>query len=116
MTETEIYAALSSDIGLSAIVGSRIYNAPSLPEKEPLPAVTFEDVSERPVNTLAGDTGRSRIRYTFSVWAASKADAKALEAALRSALSSQYRLGRVPLHEPEFGVYRYAVDYSILNQ
>ncbi len=114
MTDAELYTLLSGDAGIAAIT-SRVYNG-HLPEGESLPAVTFEYVSERPVNTLAGDTGRSRRRITVNAWAADPVVARTLEVAIRAAMAAYYRVGMVPLHEPEFSVYRYAADYSILNQ
>ncbi len=114
MTDAELYTLLTGDAGITAIT-TRIYNG-NLPEGATLPAVTFQYVSERPVNTLAGDTGRSRRTITVSAWAGEGLVASNLSDAIRSAMSAHYRVGMVPLHEPEFRLYRYAADYSIPNQ
>ncbi len=110
MNDQQLYTLLSNDGGITAIT-ARITNG-HLPEGEVLPAVTFEYVSDRPVNTLAGDTGRSRRRYTINVWARSNNEALELEAAVRAAMASYVRVSRVPLHEPESRIWRYALDYS----
>jgi hypothetical protein len=113
MTESELNTLLSTDSGITAIT-TRVTNG-ELPEGENLPAVTFEFISDRPVNTLKGDTGHAYNRYTINVWASNGDDLDQLEAAVRTAMSSQIRLSRLPLHEPKESIYRIALDYSIYN-
>ncbi|MFW1676454.1 tail completion protein gp17 [Pontibacter sp. JAM-7] len=110
MTEAQIYTLLSAAFSGTATV----YNG-WLPERANLPAVTFEYVSDTPENTLAGDTGISRVRYSFSVWADTGSSADSLKNTLLSTLASYYRVGLVPLHDEEQNYYRYAIDYTFMR-
>lgn len=115
MTEQELYLLLSSASAITDITGADGVYSFYLPESANLPAATLEYVSDRPENTLAGDTGKSRRRYSISVWANTYQKAKQLEAAVLSVMSVYYRLSTVPLHEPENNIYRFAIDYSIFE-
>lgn len=113
MTEQQLFTLLSTDSGISAIT-SNIFNG-DLPESVSLPAVSIEYVSEVPINTFAGDSGATRKRYTINSWANTYSTAVALKVAIQTAMSANPRLGSVPLHEEDVGIYRFAVDYSLFN-
>ncbi len=113
MTDAELYTLLTGDTGITAIT-TRIYNG-NLPEGATLPAVTFDYIADTPYNTISGDTGKSRDRYSVSAWASSGDAALSLEAAIRTALAAYPRQSREPLHEPEYRLFRYAIDYSFFT-
>lgn len=113
MTEQQLFTLLSTDVGIAAIT-SNVFNG-DLPEAVDLPAVSMEYVSDTPINTFSGDTGATRKRYTINAWANTYSSAVALREAIQAAMSANPRLGSVPLHEEDVGVYRFAVDYSIFN-
>lgn len=115
MTEQELYTLLSSAAEITSITGAEGVHNFYLPEGASLPAVTMENVTANPINTLAGDTGKSRTRYSINVWANDYATAKQLRAAVISTMQSYYRVSDVPLHDEEDNIYRFAIDYSIFG-
>lgn len=114
MTEQELNDLLSTASAITALVGTRVYRG-YLPEKEPLPCVTFEYVNDETINDLAGDTGHAHNRYSINAWASSYASACALRDAIKTVMAAYPRLSTIPLDEPENRLYRYAIDYSIFD-
>lgn len=84
--ETELVARLEADSGVDAIAGDRIY-PDRLPDPPTLPALVWQQISGPRLYHLGGAAGRSEPRYQVDCWAATKAQAKALSAAVRSSLS-----------------------------
>lgn len=114
MTEFQLNQYLQADAEIAAITADRVFNG-TLPEGVVLPAVTFEYVSDSPVNTLDGDTGKARTRYTINAWASTYEEVQALKAVIQTAMITNPRLAAVPLHEPENSLYRIAIDYSLFS-
>jgi hypothetical protein len=115
MTEIQLFQRLQNSAALTALVANRVRNGP-LPEGETLPAITFEYIADTPQNTLNGDTGASRSRYTINAWANTYAQAQELRKAIQAEMSDRPRLALVPLHNHKDRLYRFAIDYSIFNQ
>ena len=113
MTEQELFTLLSTDAGINALT-TQVFNG-DLPEAVSLPAVTIEYVNDTPVNTLGGDSGKTRKRYTISAWASTYAGAWALTNEIQTAMSGHPRLVTIPLHEEDIGLFRFASDYSIFE-
>jgi hypothetical protein len=114
MTEEQLYLHLSTDADITALVSDRVTNG-NLPEGETLPAVTFEMVSDDPDNTLLGDTLHGTTRYTINAWSTDSAIFQQLKTAILNSMKAHVRLSAVPLHEPENGIFRLGIDYSIYN-
>ena len=114
MTEKELYQHISTDAAIVSLVGARVFNG-NLPEGTAMPAVTFQAVSENGINTLKGDTLHSRIRYTINAWSTDYTLTQHLKTAITQAMKDHVRLSTVPLHEPENGIYRIGIDYSIYH-
>lgn len=121
MTETDIYQLLIASSDITGTVGTdprgvvRVYNGP-LPERcGAPPAVSFYFVSDTPTNTLEGYNRTGFARYSFNAWGSTMEEAAQLLEYIIDALESTQcpMLTKIPLHEPEYGVYRYAVDFSI---
>jgi len=115
MTEQELYSLLQGASAITDITGIDGVHNFYLPDGTNLPAVTLEYVSDKPENTLQGDSGKTRVRYSINVWADSYAKAKQLESAVLLTMSAYYRLSTVPLHDPENNIFRFAIDYSIFR-
>lgn len=113
MTEQQLFTLLSTDGGINLIT-TNVFNG-DLPEGVSLPAVTLSYVADTSINTTAGDTGRSRKRYSISAWANTYAKAHELVAAIQTAMAGNFRVSTVPLHEEDIGLYRFATDYSIFE-
>jgi hypothetical protein len=114
MTEEQLFLHLNSDAAITSIVFERVNNG-HLPEGTPLPAVTFTPVYETPINTNQGDTLHGRTRYTINAWSNDYTELQQLKIAITQSMKSHVRLSTVPLHEPENGIYRIGIDYSIYN-
>lgn len=115
MTEQQLYQLLTTSNQITDITTPAGVHSFYLPEGANLPAVTLEYVSDKPENTLQGDSGKTRVRYSINVWADSYAKAKQLESAVLLTMSAYYRLSTVPLHDPENNIFRFAIDYSIFR-
>jgi hypothetical protein len=78
-------AKLKATAGVTALTSTRIW--PDFRQSETLPAVVYEVDSDRPVNSAGGTTGTSEIAIAVTVYAATRTAARALSAAVRTALS-----------------------------
>lgn len=88
MIEAALFGHLSTEAGLSALVGTRVFPI-QLPQGATLPAVTFQRISTRPLTHRSSTTPTySRPRFQFGCWASSFDGAVALRAALRAAMGT----------------------------
>ena len=84
--ETGLYAYLTANSGVSAIVSTRLYPL-KLPQGATLPALAYQLISNaRPHDITAGPTGHAFPRFQITSYAESYSAAKSLAAAVRSAL------------------------------
>jgi hypothetical protein len=83
--EAAVYAVLTGDVTLSALVGGRVYPQP-IPQEAALPAVAYQRISTRRVRSHSGPSGLARPRVQVTASANSYAQAKAVAAAVRGAL------------------------------
>jgi len=113
VTEQQLFTQLSTDAGITAIT-NEIYNG-DLPESVTLPAVTMAFQGDEPINTLSGDTGRTRARYQINAWASTYSDAQALRVAIQQCMINSSRITAQPAHEEEISLFRYAIDYYIFQ-
>jgi len=109
--ETELYAALTSQAGLTALVGNRIY-PDAIPENVALPAVVFVRASTQPTHTLGGVLVCEFVSFTLTAWAESRAAAEAVADQISAALalSQNLPLGRSSGFDNEVGLYAVTVD------
>ena len=84
-----IYTALTTDAGVSALVGSRVYPL-YLPQDPTLPAVTYQQISR--VRRSERSTV-SRVRVQFDCWAQTYREARQLADTLRPALDGYHAQG-----------------------
>jgi hypothetical protein len=87
MIEKQLVAILMADAAVQAIAGARIYPM-RRPQDDPAPCVVYQRISTAPVKNIEGDSGLDSVRLQVSCWATAYADAKALAAAVRSAINA----------------------------
>lgn len=84
--ETQLYAILSADAPLGALVGARIY--PDLiPEQVAAPYVGYERTSSTPAATLEGTVLAERVDILIACWANTRRQANQIADAARAALA-----------------------------
>ena len=122
--EEGLYSYLSTNVGVSALVSTRIYPG-TLPQNWTAPAISFQRISGVRLRRLSGPVGRATPRIQIDCWADSYSGAKALAEAVRSAMDGYAGLmgtttvGSVVLetdidfYEPDTNVYRVSMDYWI---
>jgi hypothetical protein len=118
--QNEIYSRLSTYAGLIALVGMRIYPL-TIPDKEPLPAVTYFIVSDVPEHAMGADADIETIRLQISCWADDYDAAKAIEVQVKTALS-RYRGGNIKdcffdnsldLYDGNEDIYHIPIDFIV---
>lgn len=83
--EEGIYAHLTDDAGVAALVGTRIYPL-QVPQDVTLPAVAYQRISGPRDHAHDGPTGLVRARVQFSALGSTYLEAKTVTEALRAAL------------------------------
>ena len=83
--EAAIYAQLSGDAGVTALVGARIY-AQRLPQRPTLPALSYTSISKIRPQAMGVATGLSETRVQVDAWATDYATVRGLADAVRAAL------------------------------
>ena len=91
MIGAAIYARLSADAGVSALVGTRIYPGAG-PENATYPLVLYNQIDSGAVRDLASVTDHFRTLQQIDVYAATKGNAVAIAAAVRASLD--YKLNQ----------------------
>ena len=86
--ESYIYAVLAADAGVTALVSTRIYDQRA-PESSAAtkPYLVGRVIADVPENDMDGASGTDYYRIQFDIVATTKASAKAVLTALRSALN-----------------------------
>ena len=83
--ETAIYALLTADLTLTALVGTRITPV-IVPQRSAMPAVTFAQVAGARTHSVDGPTGQVNSRWQFNCWASNTRSPRAVADALRQAI------------------------------
>lgn len=86
MIEKAIVYLLSNDAGVNALVGSRIFPV-FVPAKQPLPAITYQQISGPRDNIMSGASGLVSTRFQINCWAKKYQGAAELADVVREALS-----------------------------
>lgn len=84
--EDGLYDYLKNNVGVSAIVASRIFPL-VMAQKTTLPAITYQTSSLKPDRNMGGNTGRMTATIQLNAWAETYTEVKSLAEALRSALN-----------------------------
>lgn len=112
--ETQIYAALSGNAGVTTLVSTRIY-PDAIPENTAAPAVVFTRTSTDPVITLDGTKAAERVQMRIEAWGMSRDSAndvvEACETALRTA--NIFPIDRSTAYDPEVEQYASTLDVIV---
>ncbi len=122
MLETELYAAISTNSSVVAMVGgsgakSRIYPMVR-PQGAGIPAVTYQLIDRPRIDTasLGGNNAKVKSRVQIDCWAESYASAKTLAVAVKNAVTSALTalsIDERDLYEDDTGIYRVSSDFSV---
>lgn len=124
--EDAIFALLSQDEGVSAIVGARIYPLIT-PEEGAYPALSYFRVDGPREHALEGPAGFAHPRIQVDAWANDYATAKTLTEAVIAALdgyrgavagvsvSAIIALGDHDLYEPRTKTFHRAADFEVMH-
>jgi hypothetical protein len=79
---------------VSNLIGTRIY--PNIvPQKAPMPAVTYQQISGPRLHDMQGAVGMAKARYQINCWAESYAKSKELDEAVRLTLDGYSSAGTI---------------------
>lgn len=87
--EEAVVAYLKAYTGLTALTSTRIF-PDERPQDSSLPAITYMLVSDVKQHILTGKLAQEQPVYQFSIYAATRASAKAVAAQLKAALSDYH--------------------------
>ena len=112
--ETDFYATLQADAGVTAIAGSKLY--PHIaPEGTAAPFMTFHMVVGTPYNIISRTTALEKKRIQINCWSDSYAGAQALAEAVKTALNSSGHLAvEIENYVDEAQLYRRIVDWMFV--
>lgn len=114
--ESDLYSLLSTDAGLAAQVGARIY--PDLvPENVAVPYVGFERVAGTPLTAMSGARMGELAGFTLACWAETRIEAESLANTVVTALAASpfTHLARGAEVDEQTGRLATTLDYQILT-
>lgn len=101
---------------LTGLVGGRVYPLIA-PDKPTTPFIVYQNVANSPENTLADGVPINNTRIQLDCYASSYAAVKALAASLQAAMAAaaftNIQLMNQDLYEPDVKLYRVQFDYSL---
>lgn len=116
--EEDIVAAIAASAPLVALVGARVY-ADEAPQDAAYPLIVFTTIAAVPVTSLDGASAQDNYRIQFDAWAETFDAARAVCAALVTALEGAAALRQVRLAgpysgpvEPDLKLFRRIVEFS----
>lgn len=105
--ESDFYALLSGNAGVTALVGARIY-PDELPEECNYPAVVFARTrtDDAPYRTVSGQTLGADVDLAVGCWAETRTTADDVAVAIETALNGTafHRADRAAAADPETGL------------
>lgn len=124
--EAALFKHLSTQAGVTALVGTRIYPL-VLPQNVAYPAIRYQRISTPRVYSKSGPSGDSRPRLQIDCWALTYGDAKRLADAVETAMKgfagthNGHRVASVVCDDEQDGyepdpappVYRRTLDFLI---
>ena len=115
MIEQSIYSHFSTSAALTALISDRIYPM-MMPQDPVLPSVTYQRISNMPVNALSGACGLDKPIIQIDCWSTTYAGVKALGDTVRKALAAgpyfSLQLSDEDIYEPGTEIYRVSMDFS----
>lgn len=112
--ETNLYTTLSNDAGVTALVGTRIYPNPA-PEGAEKPLISYFVVAGSRFQTIPGVGDATRKRIQINCHANTYSSAKAVAAAVISALEGDGYLDlEFDIYDPDTQTHTVAVDWSFI--
>lgn len=124
MIESALFAYLSSYVGLSALVGTRVYPL-VLPQTPTMPAIAYNRVSSVVERDLSG-AARTRVRMQLTCFGTTYGSAKQVARQVREALQDYSGtmgavrileatvIGEMDQYEPDLSQYYIPVDVMFL--
>lgn len=110
--EGDIFGALSTHPGTTAIVGQRIYPEARPAETGPLPAIVYTRQGTEPVMSIHGTVLGQRARMQVACLATNRTDCDTLAATVIPALVAAgfFYVDRVSAFEPEAEIHISAIE------
>lgn len=117
--ETEIYTVLKDNATVNALVNTRIYPV-VMPQDPIMPAITYYETGNNPVNTLTGKTGLENPQIAINCWATAYDTADRIAKAVHGAMDGcrTFRavlINQMDVYDPEIGLFSKAQSYSCWN-
>jgi hypothetical protein len=118
--ETNINTILTADAEVKRIVNTRIYPL-VMPQDPTLPAVTYQRMSNNPVNHLRGASGLMNPHVIINLWGMNYHDVKDLAYAVRKAMDAAIATmptvltNEIDGFEPDVNLFVISQDYSCWN-
>lgn len=110
-----VYALLSADAAVTALVAGRIHAQGYAGDNPQAPYVTWQLVSGVPGVYLASRPGYDSFRAQIDCWAADAATAQLIAAAVRDALETAAScVGVMEERDAETGLFRYSGDWMFI--
>ena len=112
--ETELYATLTNDAGVTALCGTRIY--PNLaPESVSNPYITYQVIAGSKLSTITGVDDMTRKRIQINCHADTYAESKSLSAAVYAALEGGgYLELEIDSYDSNVQIHTAIIDWSFL--
>jgi hypothetical protein len=117
--ELTVYNALRAASPVTALVPQARITPVKRLQNTDLPAITYERVTNDPVQSLSGDTSNlDQVRMRVNCWSLSYSQSKSIAAVVRTALKplDSYFISDQDLYEDDTQIYRVALDYYIWGQ
>lgn len=113
--ESDVFTALNG----ATAAGDKVYPAPA-EQGTAAPYLTWQRVGSSPVTSLAGSSGLDQVRLQVDAWHTSRLGARALAAAVRTAMEAQafkaLLVSDADDYEPETRLYRVVLDFRLWDR
>lgn len=112
--EEEVYAGLSGDAAITALVATRIY--PDLAAQSvSLPLIVFERRATQPIVTIHDDLpAASKVSISASAWAKNRLEAEQIADAIQIALRMiGISVNRFAHYDPDTAAHAAVVDFDV---
>lgn len=106
-----VYSLLTADVGVTALVGTRIYRHGAAPQKVVAPYITWSLVSGTPENELSSLPRVDRLEVQIDCWSnntgTGDAEVESVATAVRDALEPVAHMTAIVANEQDFETRRY---------
>jgi len=113
--ESDLYAHLKNDSGVSALIGTRIYPLMA-PQNVIDPYITYQVVNDNSKQCIGGSVYQNDTRFQVDCWSKKYSEVKAIKEAVESALigfKSSYAISNMDDYEPDTKLYRQLIDFKL---